>query len=213
MKKFITTIPRKVLSTVAIVASSMFMITSAQADLLLEVDLSVENTVTITSTGGLSSATISGSPFTGFYMSDMFDEDSTSSFFMGRGLVSGDLAGSLDVSDNTPDLFRAASGSDTGLNIWSYAVDTSMFEIGQQAFSGSATWTIDSITYLQAVNAVGGDIFFSASSLGETDNASLLGTWSVKRPDVVGVSAPATISFAVLGLAIMLFRRSSNTKA
>jgi hypothetical protein len=213
MKKYITTIPKKVFSTIAIIASSLLIMPAAQSAVLLQVDLSVENTITLTATEGASSATVTGSDFTGFYLADFFAPNTNGTNLLDGDLVSGDLTSFLDTSDGSPDIFRAGSGGDTGLNVWTYTDgEFSSFEIGSRAFSGSATWTTDPSNYLHALGAVGGDVFFAASSISGTANASLLGTWEIKRPDVVDVNAPASFGLAVLTLSFVLFRRTQKNK-
>lgn len=214
MKKYITTIPKKVFSTIAIIASSLLIMPVAQSAVLLQVDLSVENTITVTATEGASEATVTADDFTGFYLADFFAMNTSGTNLLGGDLVSGDLTSFLDASDGSPDIFRAGGGSDTGLNVWTYTDgDTSSFVLGRQAFSGSATWTADPSDYMHALGgAAGGDIFFAAASTGETANASFLGTWEIKRPDVVGVNAPSSFGVAVLTLSFVLFRRSQKSK-
>ena len=149
---------------------------------LLVVDLSVPNQITITATDGGSAATISGSDTTGFYLADFFGADGASG--LNASLVSGDLTSFLNGSDNSPNLFRGGT-TDPGLNIWSYTNDpTSDFEVGVQAFSGSATWSLDADDYANMLigGERNGNIWFVADTVDDLDDAVVIGEYNVIIP-------------------------------
>ena len=141
----------KIIKT-AIATTLLGLATSANAAVLLEIDLSVADTITINATSGTSYESITGKDITGFYLDSFFGTRAT----LSETLVTGNLTSAMNPSDETPDLFSI----DTGLNVWSYAIGpVSQFEAGQTAFSGSATWTISSEAYSDALSgAMTGDI-------------------------------------------------------
>ena len=170
---------------------------SASAGLILEVDLSVTNTVTITATSGLSDATISGSDFTGFYLDEFFAANNNA---IANVLVGGNLTSAENGSDGTPELFRNLN-SDTGLNVWSYTNDlTSDFVAGAIAFSGSGTWTISAGAYSDALAGTGsGTVYFPADDISDLPGAMAIGTWqtasSVPLPGSLFLMATGLIGF------------------
>lgn len=144
---------------------------------ILEVDLSVVNQITITATAEASAVTASGPDGNGFYLNDFFGVDTTTALF--ETALSGNLTSFLNSSDGTPQIFVGTS--DPGLNVWSYTNDAaSQFTAGVQAFSGSATWNLDSAMYALALaGPQSGGVYFVADSLADVDSAQLLGTWAV----------------------------------
>jgi len=162
---------------------------TASADQVLSVDLSVINELTISSTGGLSANSGSGSTFTGFLLADLLNSAGA-----GPGIADGvgDLTTANNPSDFGPSIFNGAS--DFGVNVWSYSPDsTSSVTAGAVAFSGSATWTVDAGVYgaLLAGNLFG-DVHLGADTDDDIGNGSTyVGTWAV---------VPAPSSLALLGL-------------
>lgn len=163
-------------------------------DVLLEVDLSVENQVTITATGGISAATVSGSDTTGFYLEAI---RATGVGTLTETLVGGDLTSFLNTSDFGADLYSV----DAGLNVWSYTGDpTSDFIAGTQAFSGSATWDIDAVSYADLLAGnTSGNIWAIADTFDDIPagggNASLIGQYVV-------IPAPGALAMlAIAGVA------------
>ncbi|MGB1308003.1 MAG: T9SS type A sorting domain-containing protein [Oceanihabitans sp.] len=65
--------------------------------------------------------------------------------------------------------------------MWTYTDDpTSDFVTGTQAFSGSATWTVDPAEYTAMLAApASGNIYFTADDVTDLPGATLLGTYSV----------------------------------
>lgn len=175
---------------------------AAQAgdDVLLLVDLSVPNEITITGTDGLSAATASGGDFTGIYLDNLYGGAGDA---LGTAPMPGDFTSDQDVTDTSASLFRAGSGADPGLNIFSF-VDggTINFVAGERAFSGSASWSLDANEYddLVAGNAAG-DIFFPADDAGDVAGATVLGTYRV-------IPTPGALAvFGLAGTAVMRRRR------
>jgi MYXO-CTERM domain-containing protein len=165
---------------------------SAQAEVILEVDLSVVDQITINSTTGLSAATVSGSDTTGFYLEGIFGPGGGG---ISESLVAGDLTSFLNTSDGGPDLFSI----DEGLNVFSYTADPSSdFVAGTQALSGSATWTISAANYADLLDGLsGGSVWAMADDFSDIPagggSASLIGEYIVVTP------APGAL--AMLGLA------------
>ena len=171
----------------------------SQADVVLIVDLSVENQITITSTSAASMSTVSGSDGIGFYLAAFYS--SAVAGGVSDTLVSGNLTSFLDVSDGTPDLFKFSS--DPGLNVFSYTnTPTSSFVAGTQAFSGSGTWNISATNYQDMLNGnTSGDVWAIADNLPDLSTASIIGQWTVIP--VPGAGA----MLAVAGLVGMRRRR------
>lgn len=165
--------------------------TGAHADDLLIVDLSVPNQITINSTAGLSAATVSGSDTTGVYFDNFYGVAGNA---LADVLVSGDITNVGNPSDFTPDLFRGGSGTDTGLNLWSWSSDFTVdFTAGSQAFSGTGTWTLSAAEYADMLAGnMSGNLYFPADTSDDVANATLLGTYKV--------IVPAPASAALLGI-------------
>ena len=159
---------------------------SASAELLLEVDLTVIDQITITATDGAAGASASGSTFTGFYLASFFNDASLSGIINGTG----SLTAASVASDGSPSLY--SSGSSFGLNIWSYSsTGDTTFTAGETAFSGSGTWTLSSSQYALFLSGnTFGDIYFAADTDDDLPGATVIGQWSV-------VPAPGAI--ALLG--------------
>ncbi|MFT5302687.1 MAG: U3 small nucleolar ribonucleoprotein component, partial [Mariniblastus sp.] len=56
----------------AVIATALFVPTAARADVLVEIDLSVTDQITISSTAGLSAISTSGSDDTGIYFENFY---------------------------------------------------------------------------------------------------------------------------------------------
>ncbi len=175
------------IATIAGLAAAATAMT-ASADVLLNVDLSVVDTITITATSGNSAASVSGGDGIGVLLAGFFNDASFPVFDV---LVSGDLTSAANVTDGTPNLF--SSTSSFGLNIWSWTNDlTSVFTAGSTAFSGSGTWTVNSDQYAaMLLGNTNGDMYYEADDDTDIPNATFLGTWNV---------VPAPGSMALLGL-------------
>lgn len=196
---------KKLLLLTAIAAASLLP-TAAKADVLLLVDLSVLNRITVTSTSGLSMATISGSDNTGFYLQNFFN--TTTAGTLGATGVTGNITSFLNLSDGTPAPFRG--GGDPGFNIFSYTNDaTSDFTSGVQAFSGSLSFTVSAVAYNQAVAAMGAavsrNVYFPADTVDDLPNATILGTWQV-------VPEPSSVALGLTGLGGLLWVRLRRKK-
>ncbi len=173
--------------------------TGAYADDLLIVDLTVTDEVTITATDGLSAVTASGSNFTGFYFENFYGGSGGP---LSGALVFGDLTTAENPSDGSPSIFRGGSGTDPGLNVWSFSTDgTVTFTAGSLAFVGSATWGLDPEEYADMLaGSTSGNLYFPADTEDDIAGADLLGTYTV-------IPEPATLSLLGLGLALGLRRR------
>lgn len=186
------------MNKIALAAGLAVAASGAAADVLLEVDVSVANQVTVNATTGAASASASFSNFTGILLADFFAAPGT-----GFGGVlaadSGNFTTFNNPSDGTPSGFVGSSS--VGLNIWSFSTDTTVsVTSGQQAFTGSATWSLTASQYADFLSAAtSGDIYADA----DTDDdigagAVLIGTYSV---------IPAPGAMALLGMGGMLAAR------
>lgn len=168
----------------AVAATAM----SASADVLLSIDLSVVDQITVNATSGNASASASASVFTGFLMADFFG-DATVNPTIADGV--GNLTSANNASDFGPSIFSGASS--VGFNIWAFSPDTN-FSVtgGAVAFTGSATWNVDSAVYANALaGALSGDIYVGADTDDDIPTSTNVGTWEV---------VPAPSSMALLGL-------------
>jgi hypothetical protein len=170
---------------------------AAQAEDLLLIDLSTPNQITITATTGASAVTTTASNFNGVYMDG---------FYGGAGaglvttLVSGNLTTFANPSDFSPSLFRGVN--DPGLNLWSFSTAATVnFTAGQQAFTGSATWTMTADHYANMLaGGTSGNIYADADTVDDISSARLIGQWRV-------VPTPAALSLLGVGGLVGAARR------
>ena len=164
---------------------------TASADVLLSVDLSVTNEITVSAVDGNASTSASASVFTGFLLAGFFSPADAGN---GPGIADGvgNLSTANNASDLGPSIFNG--GTSVGLNIWNFSSDSTVSVTGgTQAFSGSATWTVDGAAYAAALAGnVSGDIYFGADTDDDLPFSTNIGTWEVKIP------APG--SMALLGM-------------
>jgi hypothetical protein len=177
----------------------------ANSAVVLLVDLTVENQITINATAGTSLATVSGSDTTGFSLTNFFD---TNRGQVTNTLQSGNITSANNISDGSPIFFGSASGREF-FNIFSFTNDPFMtFTAGLLAFNGQATWTVDAASYLSALNGgLSGDVVAPFDNFLVTDLASapIIGTW-----EVIGaseVSEPSIVAFIAMGLMGLVVRR------
>jgi len=136
--------------------------------------------------------------FTGFLLADFFATPGAG-FGGVLGADSGDLTTFNNASDGTPSGFVGSSS--VGLNIWSFSSDSTItVDVGAQAFSGSATWTLDALQYADFLDgATSGDIYFGADTDDDIGNgAILIGQYNV---------VPAPSALALLGMGGMVATR------
>tara|TARA_A100000171_G_scaffold43500_1_gene45563 strand:+ start:595 stop:1206 length:612 start_codon:yes stop_codon:yes gene_type:complete len=189
---------KREMNKIAMIAGMAVVATGATADVLLEIDLSTANQVTISATSGLASQSASTSTFTGFLLADFFATPGAG-FGGVLGADSGDLTTFNNPSDGTPSGFVGSSS--VGLNIWSFSSDSTVtVDAGAQAFSGSATWTLDALQYADFLDgATSGDIYFGADTDDDIGNgAILIGQYNV---------VPAPSALALLGMGGMVATR------
>lgn len=193
---------KQFLSLVTVACVALCFSTTAKADVVLTVDLSVVNQVTISATSGLSAITASGSDTTGFYLEGFYGGAGSA---LAATLVSGNLTSAQNLSDNSPSLFRGGGGTDPGLNIWSYTNDpTSDFVAGSVAFSGSATFTLDAASYADMLaGASGGDVYFPADTFDDLPGQGIIGQFSV----ITAIPEPGTFTVLGIGLGLVALRR------
>ena len=191
------------MNKIAIIAGLAVAASGAAAgvasEVLLEIDLSVANQVTISATDGLASQSASASNFTGYLLADFF---TTPGAGFGGVLAadSGDLTTFNNASDGTPSGFVGSTS--VGLNIWSFSSDgTVTVDAGAQAFTGSATWSLDASMYADFLaGATSGDIWFGADSDDDIAGGSAI---NIGQYRVV----PAPGAFALLGMGGMVATR------
>ncbi|MEM1072066.1 MAG: VPLPA-CTERM sorting domain-containing protein [Planctomycetota bacterium] len=164
---------------------------NAQLAELVIIDLTVVDQLTVIATSGASAATVSGSDTTGIYLENFYSV-SGNGFTDAAG--TGDFTNFLNPSDGSPGIFRAMPGDDLGFNIWTWSSDFSVdFVVGTQAFTGTATFSLDPAVYADAIadGNRSGNLWFPADTNDDLAGATLIGSYSVRVP------APA--SAALLG--------------
>ena len=156
----------------------------ASVEPLLTVDLTVENQLTITAGSGVSEADASGDTGTGWLFENLFANAGTQAIGTNSIVGTATLTAASVPADGSPALFRANSGTDAGLNIWSYSsTSTTTFTAGQVAFDGTATWTITPALYAALLTAPSsGNLYFPADDSSDIATATLLGTYEVIFP-------------------------------
>lgn len=187
------------MNKIAMIAGLAIAATGAAADILLEIDLSTTNQVTISATNGLASQSASASNFTGMLLADFFTTPG-SGFGGVLAADSGDLTTFNNPSDGTPSGFVGSAS--VGLNIWSFSTaGTVTVDAGAQAFTGSATWLLDAAQYADFLSgATSGDIYFGADTDDDIGGASVvnIGTYRV---------VPAPGALALLGMSGVVITR------
>lgn len=201
MSRSLTSFVRRAALAVAVMAFSAGAPAAARAAVLLEVDLSVANQITITATTGVSAATTSGNAWTGLYLADFFGTDTTT-VTIGADSVSGVLVSATDTYAGFTYAFKAGK-FDPGLNLYSVvSFPTTSFTAGARAFEGTLTVVVAPDMFDAALAGPGtGNIWFAADELADLPRAALLGTWEVtRRPPAPGPTVPEPTSLALLGL-------------
>ena len=183
----------------ACVAFLVFMAGQAQAGVVLQLDLSTVNQVTISATTGLSLATVSGSDGIGVHLKDFFGNRVFSTSGSTR-LAGANLVYFNATSDGSPSLSRGNS-TDPGLNIFSMddgTPDPASFTSGVQAFKGSATWSLTAQQYAVFLQApTSGDVYAFADTIDDLNGGpQVIGQYSF----VSSAAVPEPTSMAIFGL-------------
>ena len=182
----------------------VLMVSAAQAAVVLQIDLSTVNQVTISATTGLSLASVSGDDGDGVYLIDFFGNRVFSTSGSTR-LAGANLVYFNATSDRSPSLYRGDSldgdSLDPGLNIFSMDNDTpdpASFTSGVQAFKGSATWSLTAQQYAAFLQApTSGDIYAFADTIDDLNGGpQVIGQYSVGSSAAV----PEPTSMAIFGL-------------
>ena len=171
----------------------VLMVSTAQAAVVLQLDLSTVNQVTISATSGLSLVSKSGSDIDGVYLKDIFGTQVFSTSGSSR-LDGANLVYFNATSDGSPSLYRFTN--DPGLNIWSMddgTPDPASFTSGVQAFKGSATWSLTAQQYAVFLQApTSGDVYAFADTIDDLNGGpQVIGQYSV---------VPEPTSMAIFGL-------------
>ena len=175
-------------------SACVLMVSAAQAAVVLQIDLSTVNQVTISATTGLSLASVSGDDVDGVYLIDFFGNRVFSTSGSTR-LAGANLVYFNATSDGSPSLYRGDS-LDPGLNIFSMDNDTpdpASFTSGVQAFKGSATWSLTAQQYAAFLQApTSGDIYAFADTIDDLNGG----------PQLIGqyAAVPEPTSMAIFGL-------------
>jgi MYXO-CTERM domain-containing protein len=178
---------------------------AAGAEVLLLIDLTVENQMTVTATNGLSAVTSEGSDTNGIYLQNFFAAGAVAAISANPDV--GDFTTFGNTSDGGLSIYRGVSGADTGLNFWSWTDDPNPLTVtaGQQALVGSATFTLSEAVYALLIQNTGtGELWFNADTaddIGGPLDPGNIGQWSV---------VPAPGALAMLGLAGLAGRRRRN---
>ena len=173
----------------------VLMVSAAQAAVVLQIDLSTVNQVTISATTGSSLASVSGSDGDGVYLKDFFAPGG-SDFNIEDGLGSS-LVYFNGTSNESQYIFR--DSNDPGLNIYGMAdFVPSSFTSGVQAFKGSSTWNLTAQQYAVFLQApTSGDIYAFAYKIDQLNGGpQLIGQYSVGSSAAV----PEPTSMAIFGL-------------
>jgi hypothetical protein len=176
----------------------VLLVSAAQGAVVLQLDLTTVNKVTISATSGLSLASVSGGDNQGVYLKDLLAPAGSSFQINNNSDVGGSLVYSNATSDGTPRLYGDAT--DPGINIFSMDNGTpnpASFTSGVQAFKGSATWSLTAQQYAVFLQAsTSGDVYAFASSEGDLDGGQVIGQYSV----VGSAAVPEPTSMAIFGL-------------
>ena len=190
----------------AVVGAVLSVSGFANSALVLLVDLTVEDQLTISATSGLSLATVSGSDTVGFSLMDLLGSSGFSDT-----LVSGSLTSANQTSNGSPILSNV--GGSNNLNVWSITDDPFMtFTAGSLAFSGQVITNVDAATYANLLaGQISGDVLAPFDNLSVTDEsqASLIGTWERVVQDVPEPSTLAIFALGLMGLASRRFMKKS----
>ena len=186
----------------------VLMVSTAQAAVVLQIDLSTVNQVTISATTGLSLASVSGSDSDGVYLKDLLGDRVFSTSGATR-LAGANLVYFNATSDGSPSLFRGGSPDDPGLNIWSMDDGTpnpASFTSGVQAFKGSATWSLTAQQYAVFLQApTSGDVYAFADDINDLNGVpQVIGQYSV----VPEPTSMAIFGLGALGMAYRARRKS-----
>jgi len=163
------------ITTAALIAA---LAASANADVLLLIDLSVDDRLTITATTGTSAATISGRNLIGIYLQGIIGSEFANSG-AGSSVINTTLTPAANQLGTAP-LLRAPGPADYGLNIYALSDDPTLhFTQGQLAFAGTATFDIPGLYGDFPNGATSGNIYFPATNNQGLDDAAILGTYRV----------------------------------
>jgi hypothetical protein len=169
----------------------------AGADVLLTVDLTEKNKVTLTAEAGLSAATITGDPSIGIYLQNFFK---ASGVFFDLPSYTADFSNVGNVSAGNVQMYRAAD-DEMGLNFFGWGQDSeTSFTALSLAFTGSATWSLSDEEYAYLANAnSSGNIYFPADSSDGIASATALGTYQV-------IPEPSTVMLMIAAVGFVWLR-------
>ena len=182
-------------------ASLLAFAGSAPGAIVLELDLSVTNEITLIATDAAADNTVAGGDiFTGIYIADIFAGGSTA--VLGDSLVDSDFAAAANGPGAGGDLYNATGQA--GLNLYNFASGLD-FTAGEQAFSGSGTWTLSPDAYAELISGnTTGDVYAPADTDDDlTAGAAVIGQWTVTG----AIPEPSTSLLGGLAALALLRRR------
>ncbi|MEO0972283.1 MAG: hypothetical protein AAFX85_04250 [Pseudomonadota bacterium] len=189
-------------SLAMLLVSLLLLVPATNATVLLTVDLTTENQLTIASTGAASEATSSGSVGTGFLLAGFFQDNSNMDDIRGRG----DLQTIDGVSNGRPFLFRDPGNA--GLNVYNFLTGVMNFFEGQTAFTGSGTWDVPPSVYTMMLGSpLSGELYANADDDFDIPFATRIGEW---QRVVAPVSSPATLPLLLLGALVLRSRARAS---
>lgn len=147
------------------------------AEVLLNIDLSVHKKLTITATDGLAANTISGRNLIGIYLEGFNGNNAN------IGVENSTDFSNLTSASNPAGTYPLieAHAIDSGLNIWALSTDNELdFTESQRAFTGTATWDLTTSAWESFLAGTKtGNIYFPARYSQNLDQAAFLGTYQV----------------------------------
>jgi hypothetical protein len=182
--------------------AATFLTLAAPAAVVLTVDLSTPNQITVAATTGQSLVTASGSDTIGIYLEGLVGTAFAST---GDSLTGPDnFSNFLNSPSGTSNLYRL--GTDPGLNVFSFSTASTVnFTAGVQAFQGSATWNVAPAFYslVLANGASAGNVYFPADEITDLPGAQIIGTYSV----ISIIPEPGKALLLVPGIAFLALSR------
>lgn len=183
---------------------------TAGANVILNIDLSTPNLITITATNEFAQANVGGGLDNIYFADFYFGADNPSDTFFGTRLDFANDGSSLTTIDPSLGIEPAAdyafftrnNADDPGLHLGDWTTYSTIdFFTDSVAFIGSSTWSLDPGFYdpMLAGGDRGGDIYFPADDVTDIPTTTVIGQYTVVVPE------PS--SLALLGIGGLLIAR------